>query len=155
MKNRILLLWVVSLAIAINAFSLLGADTRRRPDLTGVVKDRADRPLRDATVFIYTAGPREGTGILCPSCYADCRKRAKTDAEGKFRIEELDPSLIFRVLVVAKGYQPEFVAKVDPAEKPIKVALKPVSGGETPDKRMRGIVLDDEDKPVSGAVVSI
>jgi peroxiredoxin/uncharacterized GH25 family protein len=150
-----LLRWGVSLAIAINAFSLAGADAQRRPDLTGVVKDRSDRPLSDATVFIYTAGPKEGTGVLCPSCYADCRKRTNTDADGKFSIEELDPSLIFRVLVVAKGFQPEFVAKVDPAEKPIEVALKPISGGETPNKRMRGVVLDGDGKPVSGAVVSI
>src|SRR5688572_3459206 len=132
-----------------------GAADAARPNLTGIVRDGSAQPLRDATVFIYTAGPREGTGILCPSCYADCRKRAKTDAEGRFTIEELDPSLLFRVLVVAKGHQPEFVAKVDPAEKPIEVALRPISGGDTPEKRMRGIVLDQDDKPVSGAVINI
>src|SRR5262245_4320804 len=39
------------------------------PDLTGIVKDSEGKPLDRASVFIYTAGPKEGTGILCPSCY--------------------------------------------------------------------------------------
>src|SRR5688572_3149802 len=94
----------------------LGADLPNfnRPDLTGVVKDQEGKPLREASVFIYTAGPKEGVGILCPSCYADCRKRTRTDSEGRFKIESLDPALLFRVLVVAKGHRPEFVGKVDP-----------------------------------------
>src|SRR5688572_23590844 len=122
------------------------ADNLVRPNLVGVVRGQSAQPLRDATVFIYTAGPKEGAATVCPSCYADCRKRARTDAEGRFTIEELDPSLLFRVLVVAKGHQPEFVNRIDPAEKPIEVTLKPNSGGETPDKCVRGIVLDQDDK---------
>ena len=126
-----------------------------RPALSGMVKSPAGEALRDATVFIYTAAPKEGVGILCPSCYADCRKRATTDALGEFKIESLDPALLFRILVVAPGHQPEFVTKVDPADGPLYVELKPVSGGSTPDKQMRGKVVDAEGKPVSGAVVSI
>jgi peroxiredoxin/uncharacterized GH25 family protein len=153
MQIRTVGFWLLGLFLPVSFTG--AADDAGRPNLTGIVRDRSAQPLRDATVFIYTAGPKEGTGVLCPSCYADCRKRAKTDVEGRFTIEELDPSLLFRVLVVAKGHQPEFVAKVDPAEKPIEVSLKPISGGDTPEKRAHGIVLDDEGKPISGAVVSI
>jgi thiol-disulfide isomerase/thioredoxin len=127
----------------------------RRPDLVGIVQDEGGEPLPDATVFIFTAGPKKGAGVLCPSCYADCRKRAVTDREGKFTIESLDPELIFRVLVVAKDRQPEFAAEVDPASKELFVTLKPTRGGETTDRRLRGRVLDPTGKPVAGAVVNI
>src|SRR6185436_9565490 len=134
-----------------------GADAPRvsRPDLAGVVNDHEGKPLRDASVFIYTAGPKEGVGILCPSCYLDCRKRTRTDGEGRFKIESLDPALIFRVLVVAKGQRPEFAGKVDPAVKPIEVTLKPGRTEVSPDQQVKGRVLDPESKAVPGAVVSI
>jgi protocatechuate 3,4-dioxygenase beta subunit len=77
------------------AAAAVGASAR--PDLTGVVKDEDGKGLGGATVFIYTAGPKEGAGILCPSCYADCRKRTTTDDAGHFKIESLDPSLLFRI----------------------------------------------------------
>ena len=127
----------------------------RRPDLAGVVRDQDGKPLGGASVFIYTAGPKEGVGILCPSCYADCRKRTATDKEGRFKIESLDPTLLFRVLVVAKGHRPEFVSKINPAAKPIAVTLKPNRGEESPDRQVKGRVVDADGKPIPGAVVGI
>src|SRR5688572_16178810 len=131
------------------------ADRPARPTLNGTVKNHSGEPLPGATVFIYTAGPKEGPGILCPSCYNDCRKRAQADVQGNFAIDSLDPALLFRILVVAKGFQPEFFAAIDPAEKPVEVILNPIVGGDAPNKRMRGIVVDPQGQPVSGAVVSI
>jgi peroxiredoxin/protocatechuate 3,4-dioxygenase beta subunit len=125
------------------------------PDLTGIVKDTDGKPLDHANVFIYAAGPKEGTGILCPSCYADCRKHTTTDSNGHFKIESLDPTLLFRILVVAKGKEPQFVPKVDPATKPLEVALKPAREGLKADQQMKGRVLDADGEPISGTVVNI
>lgn len=149
--------WAAILFLLVTFSPAVGVteEEKGRPNLTGTVQDEVGKPLSDATVFIYTAGPKQGAGILCPSCYADCRKRATTDGSGKFMIESLDPGLMFRVLVVAKDHQPEFVSKVDPAEKRLTVTLKPKLGGETADKRLKGRVVDSEGKPVSGAVISI
>jgi peroxiredoxin len=134
-----------------------GADDSKAagPDLTGVIKGQDGQPLGGATVFIYTAGPKEGAGILCPSCYADCRKRATTDTAGHFKIESLNPTLLFRVLVAAKGHRPEFVSKVDPALKPIEVTLKVSKADINPAQQLKGRVVDTDGKPLSGAVVSI
>lgn len=75
-----------------------------RPDLKGRV--HADQsPVPNALVFIYTAGPRTGTAVVCPSCYPDCGKQTKTDAAGAFEIPSLDPALLFRLLVIAPGYE--------------------------------------------------
>jgi len=123
-----------------------------RPDLVGQVK--AGENVPKASIFIFTAGPKVGTSTFCPSCYADCRKSAKSDAQGEFKIESLDPQLLFRILVVAKGYKPKFVAKVDPAVGPVKVELEAVEAREiAPEKSIQGKVVDAEGKPVVGAVV--
>src|SRR4051812_16331764 len=83
-----------------------GADSlaASRPRLSGMIQNEAGEPVKGARVFIYTAAPKEGIGVLCPSCYADCRKRGISDEQGRFAIEDLDPTLLFRVLVVATGH---------------------------------------------------
>lgn len=125
-----------------------------RPNLTGVVQDTNGQPISHAVVFIESARPKQGPSTFCPSCYADCRKSAVTDAQGKFTITSLDPNLLFNVLVASSGWQPQVVSKVDPALKPLTITLKPHSGGETPDERMQGRVVDTDGKPVAGAVVN-
>src|SRR5678816_1457699 len=132
-----------TLVLLIAALTVLApAQTEQNPsparaDLAGTVKDNDGKPISQASVFIYTAGPKEGTGILCPSCYADCRKHTTTDSNGRFKIESLDPMLLFRILVVAKGKEPKFVPKVDPATKPLDVALKPAREGLKADQQMK------------------
>jgi hypothetical protein len=45
-------------------FSTLSALALQRPDLTGTVLTDGGKPLPDATIFIYTAGPKVGVGTL-------------------------------------------------------------------------------------------
>ena len=126
-----------------------------RPDLTGQVlaKDGAPLPVA-ATVFIATAGPKVGTSPFCPSCYADCQKSAKTDAAGNFEIKSLDPQLRFQILAVAKGFKPEYAEHVDPANGPLTMKLEPIEmAAAPPGNCLHGRVVDEQGKPVVGAVV--
>ena len=93
-----LLVW---LGVVCCAARLAAAEAR--PDLTGKVVFDDGAAVTNATVFIYTAGPKEGSAVVCPSCYADCGKKAKTDAQGAFKIASLNPTLRFRLLVLAPG----------------------------------------------------
>jgi beta-lactamase regulating signal transducer with metallopeptidase domain/uncharacterized GH25 family protein len=131
--------------------------TATKPDLTGTVSAKSGGPLPvPATVFIATAAPKSGTSTFCPSCYADCVKHSKTDAQGNFKIESLDPQLTFQVLAVAKGFQPKSVSKVDPAKGPVKIELQPLADADAaPDRSLRGRVVDAQGKPVEGAVVEM
>jgi protocatechuate 3,4-dioxygenase beta subunit len=122
-------------------------------DLTGTVLDVEGQPLAGASVFISTAKPREGRGILCPSCYADCAKSARTAADGTFRIESLDQGLLFRVLVAAEDYLPQFADDVDPAKEPREVRLKALPKDVSSKDMLRGRVLDQRGKPIAGATV--
>lgn len=122
-------------------------------DLTGQVVDQQGRPIARARVSIYTAKPREGTGILCPGCYPDCAKDATTDAEGRFRIEALDRSLLFRLLVVAEKHRPVFAAAVDPGAEPVTLKLEPVPQNLDPRRVLRVRVVNGNGTPIEGATV--
>src|SRR5512136_2012213 len=103
------------MSLAITFCILAAAAAPERPTLTGVVADQDGTVLSDALVFIYTAKPKTGRSATCPSCYLDCRKKATTNTRGEFEIPSLDPTLLFRVGVVAADHEPAFLANVDPA----------------------------------------
>jgi hypothetical protein len=50
--------------LALLATVALAADPAARPAITGVVQDDKGRPLAGATVFVRTAAPRKGVGVL-------------------------------------------------------------------------------------------
>jgi hypothetical protein len=125
-------------------------------DLKGVAKDQAGNVLTNASIFVYTAGPRIGAGILCPSCYADCRKSAKSGPAGEFKIESVASNLVFQVLVLAPGHVPTFFNKVDPLKEPLEAVLKLRSATNAPPSQtILGRVLDGAKEPVANAVVSV
>jgi len=130
------------------------ASATGRPDLGGRVLDASGDPVAGARVMMYTAGARVGVNPFCPSCYADCGKSAETGDDGSFLIRSLDPSLIFRVLVVSEGYDPTFVEKVDPRKGPIEARLSRLDPKRYgPRHSIRGRVIDPGGSPVVGARV--
>lgn len=133
---------------------LVSANTTR-PDLTGTVSVKGGGSLPvPANVFIETASPKTGSSTFCPSCYADCVKHSRADAQGNFKIGSLDPQLTFQILAVAKGYQPKSISKVDPAKGPVKIELQPLADADAaPESSLRGRVVDASGKPIEGAVV--
>ena len=148
-------IWALAVAILSASGLLAVAAVGVRPDLTGQIIDTNGAAISQASVFIYTAGPKLGTSSLCPSCYADCQKNTRTDAAGRFKIEALDPSLLFRLLVVATGHESQFVSKVDPEKGEQKITLKPLSEAAlTSNLRIKGAVINEHGKPVAGAIIS-
>jgi hypothetical protein len=123
-------------------------------DLVGKVADADQKPIPQATVFIYTARPRVGVGVLCPSCYVDCKKKATTADDGKFLIADLDNELLFKVLVVAEGFRPQFAENVDPKE-PLDIKIEPMPSDLSDRTVLRGRVLNPDGKPVVGAVLVV
>jgi hypothetical protein len=115
-------LLVITVASAVTALNSTDAS---RVTVSGKVTDKAGRPLEHATVLIHHAGVRKGYSTFCPSCYADCGKRAVTGPDGSFVIKGLDPDLLFELLAVRDGFQPLFLKKVDPLGqvRPIAVLL--------------------------------
>ena len=145
------------LVVALGVVALTDAETggaKGKPyDLTGQVEDQLGKPIQ-ATVFIDTARPKQGTSMSCPSCYADCRKSAKADASGHFKIESLDPELVFKILAAALGCQPEYVSKVDPTNGPVRIQLKPIElASAPPENCLHGRAVDGQGQPIVGAAV--
>jgi hypothetical protein len=122
--------------------------------LSGQVLDEKGAPLAGVVVDLYTAKPRVGLAVTCPSCYRDCAKWAKTDSEGRYSIGDLDSSLLFRVLVMAPGRRAVLSELIDPAKTQLEVRLEPLPSGLPPERMLQGRVLDERGKPLAGAVVS-
>lgn len=145
---------IALLTLVLAATTSLAAPAR--PEMSGHVADPSGRAIPGATVYVYTAGVRTGTSTMCPSCWADCGKSVVTGDDGSFHIASVSPDLVFRLLVVAEGYEPAFVTRVDPlGGKGVEATLKARPAGEVdPARVLRGRVLDPEGRPVVGAVVS-
>jgi hypothetical protein len=142
----------MSIATVILLAALSAASTPG--SLAGQVLDEHGAPLVGAVVDLYTAKPREGLAVTCPSCYRDCAKSAKSDDQGRFSIGDLDPELLFRVLVMAPGRRAVLTQLVDPARSEFEVKLEPLPGDLPQDRMLKGRVLNERGKPLAGAVVS-
>jgi uncharacterized GH25 family protein len=138
------------IALAASCACLIADD---RATITGKVVDTAGNPIEHATVLVYHAGVKQGYSTFCPSCYADCGKRALTDAKGEFQFQGLSPDLWFELLVLREGSAPTLIKKVDPAKGiTARAELKPrtdLSGFSV----LRGHVVDTHGRPVRDAVV--
>ncbi|RPJ73702.1 MAG: carboxypeptidase regulatory-like domain-containing protein, partial [Acidobacteria bacterium] len=141
--------------LQILAAALLSTEaTPSRPTLSGVIRTIDGEPIEGGLVFIYTARPRQGSSTTCPSCYLDCRRRARTGGNGAFEIAGVDPSLLFRVGVAADGYVASFQEDVDPTAGPISVSLTPEPALPTNPRRvLRGRVVEPHGSPVVGALI--
>jgi hypothetical protein len=144
---------IMNLASALLCFVSMVPVDDSRPTLRGSVLDPQGNPLPGVRVQIATAAPRYGPALFCPSCYRDCAKWMKTDAQGKFQFSGLDPSLKFTVFAVApdrKAYQTKLV---DPLKGEVKIvlqALPPLPAGW---KTILGRLTDDHGEPVAGALI--
>jgi len=68
----------------------------------------------------------------------------------------MDPTLLFRVLVVAKGFEPAFFTKVDPRKGTLDARLKARAARTMPVSQIvTGRVLAPDKKSVANAVVSV
>ena len=140
--------WILGLAAILAVAQSYGVD------LVGRVTHPDGSPITNATILIYTAGPQTGTSSLCPSCYADCRKQALSGPNGEFAINDLDPALLFRLLVLAPELESKFVDKVNPALGEVKVTLEPLDLEDTPPEwRIAGLVIGEDGAPVAGATI--
>src|SRR5688572_1282985 len=130
--NRRISFRLVSICVfAFSAFLSAGAEAPR-VTLSGTVNDDGGTVIKGASVYIYAAKPIDALGRSDTSSHPDCGKKAATDAQGKFRIEGLDPDALFRILVAAKGHAPKFMPEVDPAAEGIDIYLQPSLGDDDP-----------------------
>src|SRR5262249_34868642 len=121
----------------------LPADTLR-----GVVTDNDGRPIAGARVDIATAAPKIGYGNFCPSCYLDCRKGTRTDEQGRFEIDDLDPKLKFRVCSTATGKQTRLTDHVDPAQGDVTIVLPDFPEDIPPQRLIEGTVVSHLGAPI-------
>lgn len=121
--------------------------------LTGTVTDDTGAPITGIRVDISTAGPKVGPGIFCPSCYLDCRKWARTNEQGEFAIDELDPLLKFRLVAAGPSHKASQTDLINPESGPVKLSLTKLPTDIDPNLVLSGIVKSDLGVPIEGALV--
>jgi len=142
---------VVVVGVMTSVSPMLGAGS-----LEGAITTRNGEPVSNALVYVYTAAPREGRGTICPSCYPDCGKRTRTDAEGRFSIGPVNQDLLFRLLVAAPGYRPDFIKDADPMFGDAHLNLRLLKVTNTPlENRVTGKLIDPWGRPVAGGLIDV
>lgn len=121
--------------------------------LKGKITNASGKPIEHATVMVYHAGVKTGYSVFCPSCYADCGKRALTDAAGTYIFKNLDPDLWFELAVVRDGYVSTFIKRVDPSSGSASTAVLRVRSVADPLKMARGRVIDPNGNPMRDVIV--
>jgi hypothetical protein len=125
-----------------------------RPDLVGRVTNPDGSAITNATILVYSAAPQQGVSSLCPSGYADCRKQTFTGTNGEFVISSLDPTLMFRLLVLAPEHESKFIDKVHPVRGVTNITLKVLNVNATPPElRISGVVIGDDGQAIVGATI--
>ncbi|WP_425394980.1 hypothetical protein [Aeoliella sp.] len=149
MPHQVLFVVPMMLALACATPAVMA----QSPAITGKVTSPGGEPLAGVRVDISTAAPKVGRGIFCPSCYLDCGKWTMTDESGDFVIEELDPSLKFRLVLTLPGRNALQTELVDPSDGPLELSLQPLPESIDPSRTISGVVTQDG-APVVGALVS-
>lgn len=115
--------------------------------LTGRVSDGEGHPVAGVAVWLSDQVHRPADDLLG----LEPRKApdATTDADGRFKLEDLRSGERFHLLLRREGFLPAVVAAVrTPATSPLAVVLRPGLG-------VRGRVVDVEDRPIAGAEIAL
>ncbi len=134
--------------------AVLAADEPSK--LEGAVTTTDGAPVGNALVVVYSAAPRDGGTAPCPTCCPDCGKRARTDAQGHFSIAGVKEDSLYRLLVAAKGFRPDYIKDADPLYGGAGLRLKPLKIPFTkPENRVSAKLIDPKGRPVVGARVEV
>jgi hypothetical protein len=135
------------------ALLLIASTSVRADNLRGVVRDQSGNPISGARVDIATAAPKIGRGMFCPSCYLDCAKWAKTDAQGEFELKSLDSKLKFTLLSTAPGKQTHITTHLDPRVDSAEIVLEDFPVDVPSERILTGLVVGESATPIPGALV--
>jgi hypothetical protein len=131
---------------------ILLADAPTAPNLHGQVMSPDGAAVPQADVIVYSAAPKKKDAVALNKFeYPDCSKSSQADATGAFKIDGVDLSLNYELLVLADGYRPLMLKKVDPARGEIRAKLIPAPTEFNGNDPLRGHVVDSNGDPVVGA----
>src|SRR5207248_593951 len=80
-------------------------------------------------------------------------KSTRTDAQGRFEIRALDPTLKFTVLVSAPKMKAHHTKLLDPLAGEVKVVLQALPANLPPERTVLVQVVDDNGRAIAGALL--
>jgi len=127
------------------------------PGLDGVIIGADEQPLTNAWVSVFSASPRDGQKSTLPiKHYSECGRFTRTDAEGRFVFKGLNKELLYRLLVSAPGYRPDYIREADPQFGGAQLKLRRLRvTNAPPERRITGRIIDPQGRPVRGARIEV
>jgi hypothetical protein len=102
------------------------------------------------------ATPRSAEDVATPSVFPGVGKSYGTAEDGRFLLDELDRRLKYDIVVSAPSHKAQMLEDVPATtSQPIQCKLKAQPTGIDKDAMVSGRVLDDDGKPLAGALLRI
>jgi hypothetical protein len=122
----------------------------------GQVTTPDGKPIAGASIRVLGASASAREGQVCPTALAGVGKTYTSDAQGRYELVDLDPRLKYELTVTAAGHKAHVIENLSGAvTTPITTKLKPQDAEIDQTAAVTGRVLDDDGKPLAGAVVEI
>jgi hypothetical protein len=113
-------------------------------------------PVAGATVRIIAAVPRSAEDVVTPSVFAGVGKSYVAGDDGRFVLDELDPRLKYDLVISAPNHAAQALDDIPATtNQPIQCKLKPRPAEIDKETTVTGRILDDDGKPIAGAVFHI
>lgn len=134
-----------------------GAPANEGPGLDGVIFGADDQPLAHAWVSVFSASPRDGQkSTILIKHYPECGRYTRTDAEGRFVFKGLSKERLYRLLVSAPGYRPDYIREADPEFGGAQLKLRRARlTNAPPSRRITARLIDPRGRPVPGARIEV
>jgi hypothetical protein len=125
--------------------------------LDGVIIGADEQPLTNAWVSVFSASPRDGRKSTIPiKHYPECGGFTHTDAEGRFVLRGLNKDRLYRLLVSAPGYRPDYIRDADPQFGGTQLKLRRLRvTNAPPERRITARIIDPKGRPVRGARIEV
>ena len=116
--------------------------------LRGTVHDQRGQPVANVRIDIATAAPKRFPSAACPSRYLDCLKSTRTNRDGRFEIEALDPTLRFRIASTAPDKLTCMSDLIDPATETATMVLLDFPSDVVAERIIEGTIVTAEGTPI-------
>lgn len=144
-----------TVASAKNPFPDLRPRTGEPAQGEGFVKSMDGKPLANATIGVMASRALGTMDRESSTQSKEVGTIARTDSEGHFVLPPLPDDKLYRLLVVAEGFDSKTYRGLDPKSDPVEIRLKPMahSEGKT-NYSVRVRVVGPDEKPVAFAVIT-
>lgn len=122
---------------------------------SGRIVDEAGKPIQGASVLVHSARPRLDPPTISPLIFREFPPIAQTNEMGRFSLAPISPGFSHRLVAWAPGKKASLTDWIGPDQTDLAVTLANLDPNLPKDRIIRGIVVDENYKPIPGALIDL